>query len=760
MSLDPQGPQGPLGPQVGADEWVARQEHRREYLPSWLGRAQRAERTGRLVAQAGGRRAGRRLALPLLGLGGFQLQVGIDALVIALLAVGLNIVVGWAGLLDLGYVAFFGFGAYGYALLSSAQLGSTGIHLPYYLSLPIVMIGAALLGLCVGLPSRRLIGDYLAIVTLFFGEAFVEFTNNVAPSKLGGPNGITGIDPIKVFGIQLTTNASYYYLLVIVVVVTMAVLRLLDTSRTGRAWRAVREDPLAAAAMTIPVNRVKLLAFACGAMVAALAGTIFAAQQASVFPTDFDTPILILIYAGLILGGAGSIAGAVTGALVVMVIYDGLLRSPAEASYLFYGLILLTLLAKLRPWRRLAVVLVATVALGFAAHAIAAAVSASAVAGGPQSGGWIADALREWVIVPANAQTLGNYGYVLLICLLIALVQVNSRLANDPAAADPLPRLVRVGDQARGGAVDHPADHDRRDPDRDDERPPAGAARPAARRGRNVSAGPEPPGEAGPVLELDQLSLSFGGLSALSGLDLRVSDREVVSVIGPNGAGKTTVFNVITGVYQPNSGDVRFAGESIAGQPPHVIARLGVARTFQTLRLFMNMSVIENVMAATYGGTRAMPWESMLRLPRARREEREVRALAEEVLSFFGQRLAGYRWDQPAYSLSYANRRRLEIARALATRPRLLLLDEPAAGMNPVETHEVTELIGRLRDERGVAILVIEHDMHVVAGCSDRVVALDHGLKIAEGGFDQVAGHPAVVEAYMGRHPEDLAEAE
>ena len=154
-----------------------------------------------------------------------------------------------------------------------------------------------------------------------------------------------------------------------------------------------------------------------------------------------------------------------------------------------------------------------------------------------------------------------------------------------------------------------------------------------------------------------------------------------------------------------------------------------------------------------------MPWESVLRLPRARREEREARALAEDALSFFGQRLAGYRWDQPAYSLSYANRRRLEIARALATRPRLLLLDEPAAGMNPAETHEVTELIGRIRDERGVAILVIEHDMHVVSGCSDRVVALDHGVKIAEGGFDAVAGHPAVVEAYMGRHPEDLAGA-
>jgi branched-chain amino acid transport system permease protein len=424
VSVDSQPPA--TGPQVGADEWVARQAHRREYLPSWLGTVQRQiERTGwwpslAIVGLVGA-------ALPLIGLGGFQLQVGIDALVIALLAVGLNIVVGWAGLLDLGYVAFFGFGAYGYALLSSGQLGPKGIHLPSVLSLPIVMVGAAILGLLVGLPSRRLIGDYLAIVTLFFGEAFVEFTNNVAPKVLGGPNGIVGVDAISVFGYHITSNTGYYYLLVILVVLTMAVLRLLDTSRTGRAWRAVREDPLAAASMTIPVNRMKLMAFSFGAIVAALAGTIFAAQQISVFPTDFDTPILILIYAGLILGGAGSIAGAVTGALVVMVIYDGLLRSPTDSGYLFYGLILLTLLVKLRPWRRLAAVLAATVALGFAAHAIAGAISAKAVAGGPQSTGWIATALRDWVIVPANSTVAGNFGFVVLVCLLIALVQVKGR---------------------------------------------------------------------------------------------------------------------------------------------------------------------------------------------------------------------------------------------------------------------------------------------------------------------------------------------
>ena len=262
-----------------------------------------------------------------------------------------------------------------------------------------------------------------------------------------------------------------------------------------------------------------------------------------------------------------------------------------------------------------------------------------------------------------------------------------------------------------------------------------------------------------PLLEIDRLSLAFGGLRAISELDVEVHENEIVSMIGPNGAGKSSVFNVVSGVYEPTEGDVRLGGESIVGFKPHKIARMGIARTFQSLRLFQNMTVKENVKSATYGNTKASPPESILRLPRARREEREVDALAEEVLSFFGERLAGYRWNQPAYVLSYANRRRLEIARALATRPRLLMLDEPAAGMNPKETGEITELIGRLRDELSLAILVIEHDMHVVEGISDRVIALDHGIKVTEGSFHEVSNHPAVIEAYMGRDPEALAEA-
>jgi ABC-type branched-subunit amino acid transport system ATPase component len=260
-----------------------------------------------------------------------------------------------------------------------------------------------------------------------------------------------------------------------------------------------------------------------------------------------------------------------------------------------------------------------------------------------------------------------------------------------------------------------------------------------------------------PLLELRDVTKDFGGLRVVDHLNLHVDEGEIVSVIGPNGAGKTTVFNLITGIFRPDSGEILFQGDRISGLPPHTITSRGIARTFQTLRLFLNMTVLENVMAAEYGQTKATVFESMLQLPRARREEKRIRARAEEKLAFFGQRLAGYRYDQPAYSLSYANRRRLEIARAMATEARLLLLDEPAAGMNPNETLEVTELIGRLRDDADYTILVIEHDMHVVEGISDRVVALDHGVKIAEGSFEEVATHPLVIEAYLGARAEKEA---
>jgi ABC-type branched-subunit amino acid transport system ATPase component len=253
------------------------------------------------------------------------------------------------------------------------------------------------------------------------------------------------------------------------------------------------------------------------------------------------------------------------------------------------------------------------------------------------------------------------------------------------------------------------------------------------------------------LFEIRGLTRDFGGVRAINGLDLDVNEGKIVSVIGPNGAGKTTLFNLVTGMIPADQGEILFEGRSVVGMRPSQILKLGIARTFQNVRLFPEMSVRENVMVARHYRTRSGMVKAILRTPSFRREEEETRRLSEQALAFFGSRLIGWRFDTPARSLSYANRRRLEIARAMASGPKLLLLDEPTAGMNPRETQELTELIQRLRDETGVTIVLIEHDMRVVKGVSERVVVLDYGQKIAEGPYADVASNDRVIEAYLGR---------
>ena len=419
-------------PRIGTDEWVAQAEERAERPPGLrgvaLGAWQRAPLPARyapFVVVA--------IVFPFIAASTYQERVGLDTLRFALLALGLNVVVGWAGLLDLGYVAFFGFGAYAYAFLSSGQFHT---HWPAEATIPIVIAASALLGLLLGLPSRRLVGDYLAIVSLFFAQIFVTLANNgdrfsllgfKGPYNLtNGPNGIAGIDPLSFFGLDLGTVRSLFWFTLLATVLVMAGLHFLNESRTGRAWRALREDPLAAELMGMPVNRLKLLAFVFGAATAGLTGTIFASVQESVFPQNFDVPLLITIYTMVILGGAGSLPGVVIGAIVVNGTLEAL-RTPDQARWVFYGGIVLALVSFLRPWWRLAAVCAGTVVLGIVVFQVVDAVRPSWTSGKIKGGG-LASLLDGWVVHPAYSTRLGNIGFVLLVVAVIGLMQLRGLL--------------------------------------------------------------------------------------------------------------------------------------------------------------------------------------------------------------------------------------------------------------------------------------------------------------------------------------------
>jgi branched-chain amino acid transport system permease protein len=404
-----------------------------------------------------------------------------------LLALGLNVVVGWGGLLDLGYVAFFGIGAYAYALLSSDHYG---IHLPTIVSIPVVVAIGALVGFLVGLPSRRLTGDYLAIVTLFFLQLFLTVTTNgddlFGHNVTGGANGLLNVDPLSFFGHELPVshdglfNVAYLYVVLAVFVVVYVALRFVNLSRTGRAWRSLREDALAAEVMGMPVNWLKLMSFAFGAAIAALTGTFVTALSASVFPLSFSFPLLITIYTMVILGGAGSQAGVVIGAVLIGVLLE-LLRDPGDSRVLFYSVIVLGLFAAFRFSLRLAVVLGGTLVFGVIAHSIAGAIDNAWVNGSGGAGGGVSDFAANWVIVPTDlAAWVAPVSYISLVALALVLDALHG-WAPRAADARALPRCLRVGERDALEARADPVHRPRRPAHRAHDPAPLRAARREAR---------------------------------------------------------------------------------------------------------------------------------------------------------------------------------------------------------------------------------------------------------------------------------------
>jgi len=569
-----------------------------------------------------------------------------------MLGLGLNVVAGFAGLLDLAYVAFFGIGGYIFAFLSSSQFN---IHLPFLLVLPIAAFVTMGFGFALGSTSIRLKGDYLAIVTLAFSQIFKLLLLNLdRPVNItGGVNGIYNFDPINLFGFRIVSPVAYSYLIWFLAIIVILGSFRIKRSRYGRGWEAIREDELAAESMGVNTTRMKLMAFAGGAFIAGATGALFASLQDSVFPNNFDFPQLVIVYCMVILGGLGNIVGVILGATVLAILPE-FLREYGAYRMMSYGLILIVLMA-LRP-----------------------------------------------------QGIMGEIGF---------LVRGRKRPDRDESG------VLKASTDLYY----------------DENEQIIGRAKRKYSKGDRV------------ILELKRVTRDFGGLRAVNNLSLELFEREVLGLIGPNGSGKTTVFNLISGIYPPSSGDIVFEGSELRGLKPHQVVRRGIARTFQNLRLFSNMTVLDNAKVGQFCRTKSGSLSTLLHLPLHKKEEAQTERRVKEVLGLFGARLTGYRFGQKAVFLSFANRRRLEVARAISTDAKVLMLDEPSAGMNPQETIEITNFIKTLRDLYGYTILVIEHKLNVVKTISDRVIALDYGRKIAEGTYDNVAKDEQVIEAYLGR---------
>ena len=425
MSQPAPPPEPPTGPAIGKDEWVARHGERRQGRGGLFGQIEQRVRTAPwwtwlilFVAAFA--------LLPLASDSGYVRRVAFDTALYMLLALGLNVVVGWGGLLDLGYVAFYGLGAYAYALLNSHQLG---VHLPTVVTIPLVVVIGAVAGFLVGLPSRRLVGDYLAIVTLFFLQIFLTLATNgdhlFGHNISNGANGILNVDPLHLLGHALVVEhagvfaVAYLYVAIIAFAVVYVALHFVNQSRTGRAWRSLREDPLAAEAMGMPVNFLKLMAFSFGAAVAAFTGTLFASLNASVFPLTFSFPLLITVYTMVILGGQGNLAGVTFGAITVSVVLE-LLRDPGNARILFYLFAVVGIVLVLGRSLRLAALLGSLLVFGFAAHTAAHLINSSWTSG--QSASGLDRALSHWVIIPTSmVNWFGPVTYMGLIALVLVL---------------------------------------------------------------------------------------------------------------------------------------------------------------------------------------------------------------------------------------------------------------------------------------------------------------------------------------------------
>ncbi|HZB49552.1 MAG TPA: branched-chain amino acid ABC transporter ATP-binding protein/permease [Mycobacteriales bacterium] len=577
----------------------------------------------------------------------FVVTVGVYALIYALAAIGLSLLMGLAGQVSLGQAAFFGIGAYTQAVLVTKY--EWNALLAAVAAVAVTMTVAVL----VGLPLLRLRGHYFALATL--GLGIIVTVVATESDYLGATSGLFGI-PKPAFNGRVYDSAEEYFWLVGGTVVVGLVLALnVVRSRIGRALGAVNDSEVAAESLGVPTYRLRLAVLVLSAAYASVAGTAFAHWLGVVNPNAANFPLSVEFLLIVVLGGLGSVWGAVVGAFAVEFLDEGLQRlipelvpgAVGEIQLIGFGVVL-TLLVILAP--------------------------------GGLHGLWLRFRPRR------------------------------AAAAGAAAAADEPDREVPLPERA--------------------DRPEPGT----------------------PLVETAGLTKRFGGVVAVDGVSLTVAAGEILALIGPNGAGKTTVFNMVSGVLAPTAGTVRIGGAEVQGRPPHVAAGRGATRTFQNLQVFGSASVLGNVMVGRHRRARAGLLRGALLL--ARREERAVEAAARELVELVGLAEDA---DRPAADLPFGRQRLVEIARALAAEPDVLLLDEPMAGLSGAERRRLAALLRRLR-AAGTAVVLVEHDVEAVLALADRVAVLDDGRLIALGPPDQVRHDPAVVAAYLGV-AEDSTEA-